>query len=281
MKKPVLIVRDNLLMPLSATEARIIEIEKEVTAAKSKLILNGLFLMLVSYIESMQKKMLIYFLKYQPESISKKNTIEIGKSILAKNADFNLIENFAKDHVERMPYWQLAEAFYEVLKIDKPSNNANIQNIKERRNQLIHSNLEIDYKHKRASHEYVDQAYIANAINDFAKYLNELKDQINRHYSKYTKINALKTLWKYTFNTPLCSRFDDYWQVDAENDSIFAYKIADQESGLSHSERFMLGIWRSQVAGYKVDFLNMASLDDHMQNCLHIFLKLSNDIFLY
>ena len=58
MKKPVLIIKDNLLMPIQATERRISEINKEMASTGNPVILNGLFLMAVSYIESMQKEVL-------------------------------------------------------------------------------------------------------------------------------------------------------------------------------------------------------------------------------
>ncbi len=281
MKKPVIIVKDNLLMPILATESRINEIQMEMSPASSRVTLNGMFLMLVSYVESMQKEVLTYYLKYQPERITSKKTIEVDKRVLVENEDFHLIEHFVSEYIQRMPYWQFNEVFYEVLKIKKPANDPNIKDLKERRNRLIHKNLEMDFKQKKARHDYVDFDYLVYSLNEYVNYLDNLKTEISRQYDKRTKINALKNLWQYTFTTPLCANFEGYWHVDIESDSIIGYKISEHEGSLSHSEQFMLGIWRSQVSDYKVDFINMASLGQHMQSCLYMFLKLSNDIFLY
>lgn len=137
MEKPVIIVKDKLLMPILATKNRVDEIKKEVSSVSSRVCLNGLFLMLVSYIESMQKEVLRYYLKYHPEKIvNKQKTIEIDKNTLVDNEDFYLIESLVSEYIDRIPYWQLIELFYTVLKIKKPDNDLNIdiENIKKRRN---------------------------------------------------------------------------------------------------------------------------------------------------
>ena len=281
MKKPVIIVKDNLLMPILAIEVRINEIKKEMNSASSHVILNGLFLMLVSYIESMQKEVLTYYLKYEAKRIPDKKTIEIDKNTLVENEDFHLIERLVSEYIDKMPYWRFSKIFYEVLKIKRPDNDIGIENIRKKRNKLIHDNLNVDFKQKRVSHEYIDSDYLAYSLNEYVNYLDNLKTEISRKYGKCSRLNALRNLWHYTFRTPLCANFEAYWHIDIENDSISGYKISEDECSLSSSETFMLGIWRSQVSGYRFDFINMASLGPDMQSRLYMFLKLSNDIFLY
>lgn len=281
MKKPVLIVNENLLMPIRATESRMGEIKKEMRSTSNPVIQNGLFLMAVSYIESMQKEVLTYYLKYDPQRIPSKKTIEINKNTLAENEDFRLIESLVSEYIDKMPYWQFMKIFYETLKIQKPGNVQAIEGIKKRRNELIHDNMQVDFKQKRVTHKHIDFNYLANSLDEYGKYLDSLKLEIDRRYGKFTRINALNSLWHYTFRTPLCAKFEDYWHIDMQSDSIAGYKIPEYENSLSNSEKFMLGIWRSQVSDYKVDFINMASLGQHMQFCIYMFLKLSNDIFMY
>ncbi len=280
MNRPLIVLKDNLLMPILATEARIEEIQLELNSAISHVNLNGLFLMLVSYIESMQKEVITYYLKYQPERLPT-NTIEVDKSILIANEDFYLLERIISEHIEKMPYWRLSKIFYEVLRINKPCNDQIIQDIKKRRNELIHKNLEVNFKQKQVRQDSVDAEYLSNCLNEYVKYLDGLKSEISKAFAKCSKLNALKNLWHYTFKTPLCANFSDYWHIDYEKDYLLGCKRPDIEHNLSSSEKFMLEIWRSQVCGCKVDFLNMASLDYHTQCCLYMFLKLSNDIFLY
>jgi hypothetical protein len=281
MKKPTLIIRDNLLMPIVATEARVAEIEHEISLRPSPVVLNGLFLMLVSYVESMQKSVLTHYLKYQPEEIPVKKTMEIDKAVLVANEDFYLVEHLISEFLRGMSYPQFSEVFFKTLGIKKPRNESKISEIKKRRNEVIHKNLRMNFKHKRTLYEQISPSYLSSSLDEYTVYLSSLKSSLSDKYAKCTKLNALRELWHYTFATPLCAVFEDFWHIDTDKDSIVGYKSARGEANLSHSETFMLGIWRSQVSGYKVDFLNMASLDEDTQYCLYTFLKLSNDIFMY
>lgn len=87
-------------MPIQATELRIFEIKNELEKGVSNVILNGLFLMLVSYLESMQKEIISYYLKYQPEKILI-NPIKLDRDILLENEDFYLLESILKTHIEK------------------------------------------------------------------------------------------------------------------------------------------------------------------------------------
>jgi hypothetical protein len=281
MNKPILIVNENLLIPIRATESRIGEIKKEICSTNNPVIQNGLFLMAVSFIESMQKEVLTYYLKYDPQRIPNKKSIEITKNILIENEDFRMIESLVSEYIDKMPYWQFMKIFYETLKIQKPDNLQAIEAIKKRRNELTHDNMQVDFKQKRVTQKYIDSDYLSSSLNEYENYLNDLKLKISKRYGKFTRIKALNNLWHYTFRTPLCAKFEDYWHIDLQSDSIAGYKIPEYENSLSHSEKFMLGIWRSQVSSCKVDFINMASLGQHVQSCLYMFLKLSNDIFMY
>lgn len=267
-------------MPILATEVRVDEIRKELKNDPTNVNLNGLFLMLVSYTESMQKEIIKYYLKYHPEKISG-DSIEVDKAILVENEDFYLLESIVVNHIDKMPYWKLSKLFYDVLRIRKPTNESKIQKIKDRRNELIHKNLEVNFKRKEIRQDFIDKLYLENCLDEYGKYLIDIKTCISEVFVTHSKINVLKNLWHYTFKTPLCSNFYDYWYVDNEKDSILGCKHPEMEGGLSSSEKFMLEIWRSQVCGGKVDFLNMASIGGHFQNCLYTFLKLSNDLFLY
>ncbi|MFH0801428.1 MAG: hypothetical protein V2A78_03455 [bacterium] len=282
MKKPVLIVKDNLLMPIFAMEGRTSEIQKEMDCASSSpVVLNGLFLMLVSYFESMRKEVLQYYLKYEPDRIPTKKTIEIDKNILIENEGFRLIECLVSEYINRMPNWQFIQIFYEVLKIKKPEIEQSIDEIKKRRNELIHDNMQVDFKQSTVLHKSIDSDYLAHALGEYNQYLAYLRTEISRVYNKCTKVNALKSLWHFIFRTPLCANFEDYWHIDSEQDCLVGCKTPEYEVNLSHSEKFMIDIWRSQVRTGNVGFLNMASLDQRTQSCLYMFLKLSNDIFLY
>ncbi|CAG35465.1 hypothetical protein [Desulfotalea psychrophila] len=281
MKKPILVVNENLLMPIIATEKKVREFKNEIGLIDSVVGKTGLFLMVVSFVESMHKEVLKYFLRYNFEKITSEKKIEISKTLLIENEDFYIVEDLVTDIIDKMPSWRFMKIFYDALDIQKAENFKIIEKIKQQRNQQIHGNLVIDYKHGNVTHTLVGVEYINYSLEEYEKYIIDLKIKVSRRYADCTRIETLKKMWHYTFTTPLCANFEDYWHIDLETDSILGYKNVKYENSLSHSETFMLSIWRSQLSGYKVDFLNMASLGKHLQSCLFMFLKLSNDIFMY
>ncbi|SHL46242.1 hypothetical protein [Flavobacterium saccharophilum] len=280
MKKPLVIIKDHLLMPILATETRVHEIKKEIKTDTTNVVLNGLFLMLASYNESMKKEVVKYYLKYRPEKISDK-TIIIDKMTLVNSEDFNLSESIIDDYLEKIKYWELSKLFYNLLSIEKPANENIIQKIVDRRNELIHKNLKINFKHKEILQDSIDELYLTNCLKEYEKYLIDIKTKVSTNFIAFSKLRALENLWHHTFQTPLCSNFSDYWYIDSEKDCISGCKHPEIVDNLSSSEKFMLGIWQSQVCGAKVDFPNMASLSKRTQNNLYLFLKLSNDLFFY
>lgn len=280
MNKPTIILKQYLIMPIVATEERIVEIKEEIHKYHSDVSINGLFLMLVSYIESMKKEIIMYYLKYHPEKIDAK-TIKIDRLILMESDDFNLLESIIVDYIEKMPYWKLKELFYSALQIEKPSNHNKIEKIIKKRNELIHKNLEVNFKLREVAKASISVEYLSSSLDEYINFLSYLKSSISFSFNHYTKLNALKNLWYYTFKTSLCSDFTVYWHIDEENDALTGCKYPKIAEDLSKIEKFMLEVWRSQVCGAKLEFPYMISIDSHFQKCFFMFLKLSKDIFLY
>jgi len=187
-------------MPILATEARIFEIKKELDQNTSDVSLNGLFLMLVSYIESMQKEIIKHYLKYRPEKISV-NSLEVDKAILVESEDFYFLERIVTDYIDKMPYWRLSILFFDVLEIKKPKNENRILNIKRRRNDLIHNNLIVNFKRKEIQQDSINASYLLICLKEYENYLSELKSSISVAFINFNKINALENLWHYTFTT--------------------------------------------------------------------------------
>src|SRR5690606_35365969 len=129
-------------------------------------------------------------------------------------------------------------------------------NIKDRRNELIHKNLKVNFKQNETHQDFIDKVYLENCIHEYEKYLIDIKECISKVFAAHSKIKVLQNLWYYTFKTPLCSNFYDFWYIDHEKDKILGCKHPEKEGNLSSSEKFMLEIWRSQVCGGEVNFLN-------------------------
>jgi hypothetical protein len=279
MKKPSLILKDHLLVPVSATGARIAEIRRQESRREGSAILDGQFVMLVSYLESMQKEVLKYYLKHHPEKLSEKKSIDIDKSLLA--ASYSLVERLASAYVERLPSQRLQELFFDALGLVRPASDQAVAAVRKRRNKLVHANLSVDLKQESARGDHISFDNLSDALAACDTYVADIENQVSRLYARCTRLSVLKKLWRYTFLTPLCASFDDYWAADSDKDRLIGFKTTRVEEGLSHSERFMLGIWRSQVSPYNVEFVNMASLGDRMRACLYMFLQLQEDIFMY
>jgi hypothetical protein len=165
-------------MPIFAVKSKIEEIEDEKRLTSSHVVLNGLFLMTVAYVEAMHKHMLAYYLKYNPEKTPGKKAIEIDNILLA-NEDFRFLENVFYKHIEKMPYGQIVKTLYCVLNIHKPENIHAVEIIQNRRNKLIHDNLRIDFKRKSAGDKnHVDAKYLDSALNENRKYLISLEEEI-------------------------------------------------------------------------------------------------------
>lgn len=282
--KPILIIKDHLLLPVKNTTEQckdILDTAKD--ARENTIMLNGLYLMAVAYIESMQRENLAYYFTHNPAKIKKGKRgtkISVSQQALFGSEGFSLIEDIAKDYVRELRYNELLEAFNENLKINYDNDEA-ILAIQESRNELIHYNTSYNYKHKRIQEQNIDYAKLVSDIERYQDYLKTVKQSISGNFARNTKIKALENLWHYTFRTPLCGDFEAYWQVDRDKDTITRCLNPEVERSLSSSEKFMLSIWRSQWNSRPMEFINMASLDRRNKNCFYLFLKLMNDVFIY
>lgn len=285
MNKPDLIVKDILLIPVLATKKRITEISKELKNGQSQIVVNSLFLTLVSYIESMQKEIITYYLKYCPEKIGISKKIDVRVEIIDSGESFKVIEKIISEYIDSVPTWDRLKMLIDVLGIQNLPKKieSEIKYISDKRNELIHKNLEVKRKYGTAFNKNnikLEDFYCS--IKSYEKFIDHIHANISHKYSEYTKIKALKGLWYFMFDTPMCANFEDYWYIDNERDIINGLKRPKIETGLSHSEMFMLELWRSQVlGGNKVSFLNLSSLSPDTQTRVFMFLKLSNDLFLY
>lgn len=282
-KEPILLLKDNLLMPLRCTRKRIDEVREQVAKTNNNLLVSSLFIMVVSFFESMLRETLIYYLSFCPNKLPEKE-IKISQNTLFRNEDYYILEHVISDYINLKSFKDLGNLFFNVLEIKRPTKRMIdvIVEIKDKRNNLIHNNLRIDYKTKNVKLELnIYLRYLIFCLDTYNDFLDYIYTEINNKYNKYTKINLLKDILLIHLCVYLCAHFDDYWLLDIEKDQIVALKHPKQEYGLSHSEKFMLDIWRSQFTNYKVEFLNMSSLGYHAQSCLYLFLKISNNLFMY
>ena len=267
-----LILKKNLLFPVKIAKDQIEELKRLVEGnGFPQIIADSIFVMSFSIIESMLKNTLMYYLSYCPEKLPK-NEVSISKQRLTETDDFNFLRKIIGQEISLLRFGPLADMYFKVLGLKMPHGDVltRLKNSKRLRNAIIHQRTSIDFKAKIA--ESLENRNVLNCLTDLVEFLENIKGEIEARYKENTKINVLKYLWKQEF----WPDFEIFWYIDQENDLIAGFRNPDIEKVLSPSEQFFLGVWRSQLTTYKVDFLNMSSLDSFSQSYLHLFLRVFN-----
>src|SRR5690606_37458747 len=213
---------DVLLIPIFATKSRIVEISNELKTGHSQVLVNSLFLTLVSYMEAMQKEIIIYYLKYHPEKIASKK-FDVRVEIISTKESFEVLEEIISEYVDSIPTWDRFKMLVNVLGIQKPPDSiySELYNISATRNKLIHKNLMVSRKHVAISNIIdIELEYFYESIISYDKFIDHIIESISRKYSEYSKVQALKNLWHFMFETNLCANFEDYWYIDEKSDTI-------------------------------------------------------------
>ena len=94
----------------------------------------------------------------------------------------------------------------------------------------------------------IDRDIYNDFINDYLSLISILDSEIQKHFKEYkekTRIEQLREIWYKCFNSPIL-KFEDYWEIDLENDLISDIKYSKYESSISSSEEVLLSIWRHQ-----------------------------------
>jgi len=272
-----LIFKKNLLHPVVIAITQIQELKYQVENEKlSQIINDSVFVMSFSIIESMFKNSLIYYLSYCPEKFHKKE-INISKQTLSETDDFDFLKRVIGQQLNVSNIMELIDNYFKVLNIKKPPEDLlnRLKNSKTLRNSIIHNRTVVDFK--RGAFTNTESENIINCFLDILNFLEHIKNEIELKYKENTRLNVLKYLWQLEF----WPEFEIFWYIGQKDDTIDGYKKPSIEGSLSHSETFFLGLWRSQLTNYKVEFLNMSSLDSFSQSYLHLFLRISNDLFMY
>jgi len=290
MKRPHLLLVNELIKPINNTKKIISEIKSTIDISSPKIVLYGIFSYTVSIFEIMQNEILFYYLDKYPEKIHSEKT-QINKEYIGSSSFF-IRKNLIQDYVISLNYNSIKifmKQFFNILSIDNEDENTidQIIEIKETRNLLLHNNLKVNdvYIKKsgkmcRATQDDVitekklllDYNYTINTVNIIENILLSIENKLIIKYKKFTRHYVFKQIWDYLFKSPVLN-FDDYFYSSGEIINLKPNKVSYikrmVKNGFSSTEvKFLFLIFSHLFPSlsdkiFKPRFLNCYSLDHY------------------
>jgi hypothetical protein len=258
------------------------------------LVINqGLFLMTTAHFEEAIRELIRTVLVAFPEkltkdscTISREKICEIadkGHGVIIDNELYSLFRDGVRNQLEKL----FKILFNKERKKEKKPSNKNeisdeettlivkIEEISLYRNALIHDggkvNIEINEKVKflKPNSEQdlrFDSELTRLFMNVYKEFFQKLNNEIQKTFSSYNElsmIEKIKNVWKECFSSPIL-QFEDYWEIDYDQDLITGIKYPEVEDIISSSEKVKLSIWRHQYDdSIKTEEFLLCSVDHH------------------
>lgn len=263
MKKPILLNKKDLLVPIEQAISRIENIRIRKATNDDSIILEGLLVLAVSSFENSIFDTMRILLTHIPEKMEMKNESISKEELLNGNpiaqvVERKVLEQSYKNAKDFLTYFiKITEI--KIADFFESDDFANLIEIKATRNLLIHNNLKINSFYKENAGRFarnsngnyltIDQDYLFNSIVVLKRILMLFEMKLNLKYKNYTRLKALKELFDFTFKTPIMN-FENEWEVDMDKDRIIRYKDETSHAdGLSSSERMLFEFWLCHVQG--------------------------------
>lgn len=258
MDRPILLQKKDLIKPIEQALERIEKIRQRKMNNDDSIILEGLFALGVSSFENSISDTLRILLTNIPDKLDIKGETISKEQLIDGNPLKQAIENKVnavsyKNLSDILKYFTKTTGINENIVTEDELNS--LIEIKATRNLLIHNNLiensfyrDTSGPNKRKPHGMngrlgVDQDYLFQSLVTMRTVLGKFKTELLEKYADYTKINAIKKLFEYIFQTPIMV-FENEFDVDLERDVIsFIKPETSRKAGLSSSERLFFDIW--------------------------------------
>lgn len=263
------IYADGLLEITGGFLEKLSLIEKKV--GEDYLINKGLFLMMYSFFEESVREMMFMILLVFPEKLPKETctikrdqlgiVAKDGLKIIIETELYLIFMNGIRFQLENLLKVLLNKEYKKNLNdknaISDKTKEAlqKINEISLYRNALIHKGgkVSIEIYEKAKMFKFWSNGNEINfspeTINIFAtefkNFFLYLEDEIKRTYRFYdsvSNIEKLRELWDDFFSA---SKFENYWEIDINNDLIIGIKYPEYNC-MSSSEELFLSIWRHQ-----------------------------------
>ncbi|MCG8828978.1 hypothetical protein G1J88_11365 [Tenacibaculum dicentrarchi] len=269
MKKPILLIRKELILPIEQALERIEKIRQRKVNNVDSIILEGLFTLGISSFEHSLIDTLRTLFTHIPDKLDLK-TESITKDELINGEPLRkTIEN----KVNSVSYKNISEILKYFADITEIPNNLiselelnSLIELKATRNLLIHNNLKINSIYEdtagpnsRVNESYngqlnITQDYLFESIVILKGILQKFKNELLIKYKSFTKVKATENLFKYIFPTPIL-HFEDVFEINKDEDKVGNLKSnEDYKIGISGSETFLLGMWIAHSHQRAFDF---------------------------
>lgn len=276
MNKPILLNKLDLIEPIAKAQKRIEKIRVRKAQNEDNLILEGLFVLAVSSFENSITDTLKVLLNHIPyklenkhENISKQDLL--STDLLEKVIEKKIIEQSYKNLKDFLTF------FIDTTDIDidkqtffEGNDFEYLKEIKATRNLLIHNNLVINSSYLESAGSKardnqlgnslkIDKDYLYNSIVTLMNVLESFNEKLKIKYQKYTRINALRNLFNYIFETQIME-FDNEWIIDEAKDKIIDYN--EEKSFyecLSTTEQMFFDIWLAHFRAIGKGRINLES----------------------
>ncbi|MBD1434614.1 hypothetical protein H8B06_17445 [Sphingobacterium sp. DN00404] len=285
-KKPNLLVYDDLIEPIlnGIGELNKIKEHYQTQPISTDFIDKGIFAYVIALFEGSINECIERYLFSFPEKLPKirLDSEKYKNELLSGDFTYEFIAHLISTYISESSYdntGKLLQAYSELLEIGDLSSlySKRLREKKARRNSLIHNNLKVDLKYiwttgadprNKGKYMRINQGYVLEAIDDVSAILNKILEELEKKYSSYTILNAVKQVWNYLFSSPIM-QFDDYWGTT--NDMLFLKPetIKKYYKSLSSSERSLLFYFvQNYNVGafekiFKVHDLNMQVSNNH------------------
>ncbi len=282
-QKPEILIFDNIIEPIKNSIIELDLIVEDFNQIEKDFYLKGLFAYVVSLFESSISECTKRYLCSCPQKIpDEKLKLDKRQKILIENIfSQDVIELLVNDYFSEITYGK-AENFFtffsSILSIDDIGYlyTKSLIEKKERRNLLLHNNLVVDNKYIRntkcdprkiGDKLSITKEYLKETIDSMIKILNEIDTQLEKKYSSYTKIGAIKEIWNYLFDSPLMI-FEQHWMI--KDDKIIGYNsnhLKKVVNNLSSSEKTILSYWLQNFSSSICDqFFKFSDMNMQVSN---------------
>lgn len=298
MKKPNLFICNKIIKHIETAETKLSEISIKINEIEDDLIMQGLFVLSVSFFENMLSDSLAYLLQKFPQKIPK-GKYNISKEFAVEVVySKDLINNIVEQEISSLTYKSLKEILSEYvgyfsLELNFDENEVGALNeIKESRNLLLHNNLLINSTYILKSGDFarekkenkklkLDVQYIKDALTKIGTFMKLIKISINEKYKDYTYIKATEKLWYFMFHSDVM-KFEDYWDLDIDEDKIISSKNSHWESNLSTSEVSLLSLWRTLFTGRAgIESFDYYHLDTSNRQKVNLLFELASEYWFW
>lgn len=269
MNRPILLQKKDLIKPIEQALTRIEKIRQHKMNNEDSIILEGLFALAVSSFENSINDTLRILLTNIPDKLDLKNEPISKEQLINGNPLKQAIENKVnaigyKNLVDILSYFTKITGISDQI-INEEELNSLIE-IKATRNLLMHNNLVENSFYKETAglkrrqpsgmnrRLQISQDYLFESLVTIRTILEKFINELSIKYSDYTRVNAIKKLFTYIFQTPIMI-FENEFEVDEIKDVIsYLKEETSRKNGLSSSERLYYDIWVAHSHGNGFDF---------------------------